>query len=435
MPGLLATMFVATGAMAADQGALEATTNNAANVNTPGYSRQVPILEETPPVVLGNLTIGTGVSLTRLESIRDPILQLRIQQESGQQGQLNASVGALNQAQTLFTAGASDIGAQISNLFSSIAQLSTDPSSISLRQGVLTAASNLTSTFNNTASNLAAQRSSLDLNVVQLDLATGSRINKPSDDPAGAAQMVSNTDQTAQADTFLRSITSVNGLLYTADSTLSSVVTALQRAISLGVEGANGTLSDSDRADVAAELSGIQQQLLSLANTPYQGEFIFSGTSTAQPFVADPLSPSGVTYNGNAGTNKVQVGQNYSLQINLPGSQLFTAGSGNVFQSVSDLITALQTNTNISGAVTEISSAFNHITGQRVFYGNAMNQLQAQETYLNSEKVDLASIASSVSATDMAATATAFTQSQVALNAELAAMSRISQTSLFDYLK
>jgi len=64
-----------------------------------------------------------------------------------------------------------------------------------------------------------------------------------------------------------------------------------------------------------------------------------------------------------------------------------------------------------------------------------MNQLQAQETYLNSEKVDLASIASSVSATDMAATATAFTQSQVALNAELAAMSRISQTSLFDYLK
>ena len=167
MPGLLATMFVATGAMAADQGALEATTNNAANVNTPGYSRQVPILEETPPVVLGNLTIGTGVSLTRLESIRDPILQLRIQQESGQQGQLNASVGALNQAQTLFTAGASDIGAQISNLFSSIAQLSTDPSSISLRQGVLTAASNLTSTFNNTASNLAAQRSSLDLNVVQ----------------------------------------------------------------------------------------------------------------------------------------------------------------------------------------------------------------------------------------------------------------------------
>jgi flagellar hook-associated protein 1 FlgK len=160
-------MFLATGAMAADQGALEATANNAANVNTPGYSRQIPILQENAPVVAVNLTFGTGVSLANLESVRDPILQLRIQQETGQQGQLNSFVGALNQTQTLFTAGGGDIGSEISNLFSSISQLSTNPSSTSLRQGVLTAASNLTSTFNNTASNLAAQRSSLDLNVAQ----------------------------------------------------------------------------------------------------------------------------------------------------------------------------------------------------------------------------------------------------------------------------
>jgi flagellar hook-associated protein 3 FlgL len=272
-------------------------------------------------------------------------------------------------------------------------------------------------------------------NTASLDLATGSRINKPSDDPAGAAQMVSNNAQTSQADSFLRSITSVTGLLQTADSTMSSVVSALQRAISLGVQGANGTLSDSDRTDVAGELTGIQQQLLSLANTSYQGEFIFSGTSTAQPFVSDNSNPSGVTYNGTTGTNNVQVGQNYSLQINLPGSQLFTAASGNVFQSISDLITALQTNTNVGAAVSKVSVAYNHITGQRVFYGNALNQLQAQQNYLNSEKLDLANAANAISATDMAATSTAFTQAQVAINADLAAMSRISQTSLFDYLK
>ncbi len=89
-------------------------------------------------------------------------------------------------------------------------------------------------------------------NTASLELASGSRINQPSDDPAGAAQMVSNAAQSSQADTFLHSITSVTGLLQTADSTLNSVVTALQRAISLGTEGANGTLSDSDRADVAS---------------------------------------------------------------------------------------------------------------------------------------------------------------------------------------
>ncbi|HKW19063.1 MAG TPA: flagellar hook-associated protein FlgL [Terriglobales bacterium] len=282
----------------------------------------------------------------------------------------------------------------------------------------------------------------LDLNNTQqqadtasLQMATGSRINKASDDPAGAAEMVFNKSETAQADTFLRSATSVSGLLQSADSTLSSVVTALQRAVSLGVEGANGTLSDTDRADIANELSGIQQQLLNLANTDYQGEFIFSGTATVQPFVADNTSPAGVKYNGNAGTNTVQVGQDYSLQINLPGSQVFTSPSANLFQSIADLIGALQSNSNIGSAVNEVNNAYNYITGQRVFYGNALNQLQSQQNYLNSEKVDLATTANSISATDMSSAATTFSQAQIALNAELASISRISQTSLFDYLK
>jgi flagellar hook-associated protein 3 FlgL len=272
-------------------------------------------------------------------------------------------------------------------------------------------------------------------NTATLELASGSRINQPSDDPAGAAQMVANRDLSSQADTFLRSITSVNGLLQTADSTLSSVVTALQRAISLGVQGANGTLSNSDRSDVANELSGIQQQLISLANTSYQGEFIFAGTATIQPFVASSTSSSGVSYQGTAGTNTVQVGTNYSLQINQPGSQIFSAAGGDVFQSVADLVTALQTNSNIGNAVAAVRGAFDHVTSQRVFYGNAVNQLNAQQNYLNSEKVDLATAANSISGADIAETAAMLNQAEVALNAELAAMGKISQNNLFDYLK
>ena len=272
-------------------------------------------------------------------------------------------------------------------------------------------------------------------NTATLELASGSRINQPSDDPAGAAQMVANRDLSSQADTFLRSITSVNGLLQTADSTLSSVVTALQRAISLGVQGANGTLSNSDRSDIANELGGIQQQLISLANTSYQGEFIFAGTATIQPFVASSTSSSGVSYQGTAGTNTVQVGTNYSLQINQPGSQIFSAAGGDVFQSVADLVTALQTNSNIGNAIAAVRGAFDHVTSQRVFYGNAVNQLNAQQNYLNSENVDLATAANSISGADMAQTAATLTQAEVALNAELAAMGKISQNNLFDYLK
>ena len=67
--------------------------------------------------------------------------------------------------------------------------------------------------------------------------------NVASDDPAAAAMQVQTADQTVAGDQFLRSISSVTGELQTADSALSSCVTALQRAITLGVEGANGTLS------------------------------------------------------------------------------------------------------------------------------------------------------------------------------------------------
>src|SRR5437762_9598626 len=89
-------------------------------------------------------------------------------------------------------------------------------------------------------------------------VASGRRVNLPSDDPTAAAVLVGNHARADQTDQYLRSITSVQGELQTADATLNSAVTALQRAISLGVQGANGTLSDANRASLADDLSGIQ---------------------------------------------------------------------------------------------------------------------------------------------------------------------------------
>lgn len=167
MSNLNATLSVAVGALAAEQGALTETANNVANINTPGYSRKEPQFAENPPVVLGPLTFGTGVSLENVASVRDPILQLRIQQETGTQGELTAFVNAMQQVQAQFNNQGSDIGTQITALFSSLSQLSTNPASIPLRQAVLTAASNLASNISNTANNLTAQQSNLDLNVSQ----------------------------------------------------------------------------------------------------------------------------------------------------------------------------------------------------------------------------------------------------------------------------
>jgi flagellar hook-associated protein 1 FlgK len=167
MSSLFSALSIAAGALDAEQGAMNATTNNVSNVNTPGYSRVVPVLTESDPVVLGSVTYGQGVTLEKLESLRDPILQLRIDQETQQQGQLNAYNSALQQAQVQFTSSTSDIPTQISNFFSSLNQLSTDPTDVTLRQGVLTAAGNVATVFNNTSASLSQQQSSADQSVIQ----------------------------------------------------------------------------------------------------------------------------------------------------------------------------------------------------------------------------------------------------------------------------
>jgi len=167
MSSLNASLATALSGLTAAEGAIAATTNNVANANTPGYSREEPVLVSSDPVVLTPLTYGTGVTLQSIQSVRDPILLSQIQQETQSSGQFNSLVSALQQLQTNFTGTSSGIGAAISNFFDSVNQLSTNPTDLSLRQGVITAANNLATSFNTTANALTQQQGNLDLSVVQ----------------------------------------------------------------------------------------------------------------------------------------------------------------------------------------------------------------------------------------------------------------------------
>ena len=266
--------------------------------------------------------------------------------------------------------------------------------------------------------------------------ASGQSVNVPGDDPAAAAMLVRNAGQTAEADQFLRSVGSITGEMQSADSTLNSIVTALQRAISLGTEGANGTLNSSDRAAIATEVQGIQSQLMSLANLSYQGNFVFAGTATqTAPYVADSTSPSGVQYVGNAAVNSVTVGTDLTVQTNLPGSQLFSASGSDMFQSIQDLITSLQSGSNISAAVNEVSTAYQHINTQRVFYGNALTQLNSQQTNLNNQTTQLAQQQNQIGGSDLSKVLSDLVNAQTSRQATLEAIAETQQTNLFSYIK
>jgi flagellar hook-associated protein 3 FlgL len=267
-------------------------------------------------------------------------------------------------------------------------------------------------------------------------MASGLSVNVPSDNPSAAAVLVRNADQTSQADQFQRSIGSIQGEIQSADSTLDSITTSLQQAITLGVEGANGTLNAADRQAIATQVQGIQSQLLSLANLTYQGNYVFAGTATqTTPYVLDSFSLSGVAYQGNAGVNTVTLGNHFTLQTNLPGSQLFSASPTSMFQSIQDLITTLQSGNGIGTAVNEVSNALNYVDSKQVFYGNALNQLNAQQTFLSSETTELAQQQNTVGGADMTAVISNLTTAQTSLQATLEAVGQTTQTDLFNYLK
>jgi len=269
----------------------------------------------------------------------------------------------------------------------------------------------------------------------ELQISTGKSVNEPSDNPTAAALLVENNDQAIFNSGYLQSLSAVQGQLATASSTLSSVTTALRQALSLGVEAGGGTLSASDQAAIADQLQGIQSQLVSLANTAYEGHYIFAGTNTnTAPFAADPSNLSGVTYAGNTDVNKVSIGNGYKLAVNVPGSQLFLASDNSVFLAINNLIQAVQTNTGIGAAVNAVSAASSYLSAQTVLYGNATDQTQSETTYLNAAQLQISQQQNTLGGANMAAAATNLSQAQTDNQAAIAAISKLAQNNLFNYL-
>ena len=168
MGTLISSLNIALQSMEANQEALSTTTNNIANANTPGYTDQSVSLVEAQPVEYGGMLFGDGVSVGQITSQRDSLLQTRLDQETQQQSSYSSYLGTMQQVQTLFneTTG-NGLQSSLTSFFNSLQELSTSPTDLSLRQGVLTAAQNLAQTFNSTAGNLSQLQESADRTVTQ----------------------------------------------------------------------------------------------------------------------------------------------------------------------------------------------------------------------------------------------------------------------------
>jgi flagellar hook-associated protein 3 FlgL len=159
------------------------------------------------------------------------------------------------------------------------------------------------------------QQSEASVQTALQQVSTGQRVNVPSDDPAAAAAVVQVQAQAASVDQYTSNGDTVLAQAQNADSVLTSVVSLLNQAITLGTEGANSTSSATNRQSIASSVQGLLSNVVALANTTNAGVPLFGGTATGvTPFTASSTSPTGYQYNGNQGVNQVQIGSSLNVQ-------------------------------------------------------------------------------------------------------------------------
>jgi flagellar hook-associated protein 3 FlgL len=252
---------------------------------------------------------------------------------------------------------------------------------------------------------------------ITTQMSSGQRVNSLGDDPVAVGQNVLLSSQLNLDDSFSQTESSAVGMLSVADSALGSIVSQLTEALSKATAANNGTLNASDLQSLAKQLTGIRDEVLSLANTSYMGRYIFSGSQGGTaPYTLNPgtaPAPDTVTYNGDSVVSQITTPNGQQIQLNVPGSQIFgnsaTPSAQNVLQTLNQLISDFSSGTASSTAVADtatLNSALNYISQQRVSLDNSITQLQSSQTYIQAQSTQITATQTNLLQTNMTQAAT-----------------------------
>jgi len=239
------------------------------------------------------------------------------------------------------------------------------------------------------------------------EISSGLRFSEIGQDPVAAAQNVQLLNQISRDDSFTQTASLTQGMLHVTDSALGSVITQLNQAISLATQGNNGTLSSSDLKSISNQIAGIRDEVLSLANTNYQGVYVFGGSQTGSaPFTLDSsTSPATVSYGGDEDVNTLVTPNGQSIQLNLPGDQIFTAAGSDVLGTLNNLVNDFASGVSGGGVqdTTALTNALNYLSQQRVSVDNSITRLSNATS--NLMQANVAQVSTQLSLTESQQTA------------------------------
>ena len=283
----------------------------------------------------------------------------------------------------------------------------------------------------------------------QAQLAQGKQLLKPSDSPDQAAVIQRMKSVMSRQESFKTSLSTLNSRLQNEDTTLKSATSLLIRAKELAVQAANDTLAPVNRKALAAEMQGVRDQLLSLANAKDDnGHFLFSGTRSDKPAFASPGPGQTPVYQGDQTRMTVMVGEQRTIPINRTGTDAFVSLSRineetgkpegvSFFKVMDDLVAGINNSNDVAmqRGVVEMTSLLNGLTLAHADIGTDMNVVEQQTSVVEDTILNLKVNLSTVEDLDYASAITKMNQQMLSLEAAQSSFSKMAQLTLFNYLK
>jgi len=274
----------------------------------------------------------------------------------------------------------------------------------------------------------------------QNQLATGKRINSPSDDPTGAAQLVGLSESSKITAQYQDNILAARTRLELEDTALGSVGDTLQRVRELTIQALNDTNNASDRAAIAAEVRQLADEVIGLANRKDgNGQFMFAGFQVlTTPFSEAP--PGTFSYNGDQGQRQIQIGSARQIADGDSGQAVFMdipdggGGFESIFATLETLATDLEANAPNGASLDRLDSAMDQFLGFRASVGARLNALDSQEKINVTMLIQLEKTRSVVEDLDYAEAASRLSRESVTLQAAQQAFVKVQNLNLFNYI-
>lgn len=268
---------------------------------------------------------------------------------------------------------------------------------------------------------------------LQIQIGTGMRIQKPSDDPIGSVRMVQLTSNLSELDAYKSNMTYGKSFVQTTLTSLDQLLNILSRVQEIAVQQRGSNANTQTRLSASVEVQNAFEEIVQIANSKLGGKYIFGGHDSLNP----PYESDG-NYVGDSGEFRINIGSAADMKINLSGDEVFSTGNGGVdiFGAVQELLTALEASDSqaIGNSIDSIIAAFDHVNVKISESGAKLNRIENSSLSTDKLSADLQVVLSDTIDTDIAKAIIDMTAKQNIMNAALLTASKILNLSLVNYL-